>query len=150
VAGAGGDGENNDLAHFAVDGVSDGDQVWRTECYRDEMAKAGVGIIVSATEPAELAALTVFSKKAGWRASVYGSTAPGDQLAGQSLSAWGEPIAELVADQPAASVALDGAEARSVLVFFTSVVGIPTDNCFGAIAEGAHRVDVTEIQLLAA
>jgi hypothetical protein len=44
---------------------------------------------------------------------------------------------------------LDGAEARSVLVFFTSVVGIPTDNCFGTIADGAHRVDVTEVQLLA-
>ncbi|MEZ5260560.1 MAG: protein kinase [Acidimicrobiia bacterium] len=142
-------GENDDLAGNAVDGATTGAAVWRTECYAGELNKSGVGLVVGRTDPMQLAALEAFTAAAGWRASVYVSDAAPEAAVAQGIGAWGEPVAEVNGTQATARAELDGVEARSVLLWFTSVGGVPTDNCFGNLPN-SHRVDVIELQLLPA
>lgn len=146
---AGTGGENDDLAAAAVDGITTGNTVWRTECYDGELAKAGVGLIVGRGEPAELAGLQAFTARAGWKASVYVSDKAPDAAANQPLADWGSPVADMTADESTVQLPLGGIEARSVLLWFTSVGAVPADDCFGTRPD-SHRVDIIELQLLGA
>jgi hypothetical protein len=110
-------GENDADAPNAVDG--DLDTSWRTESYdqRDiTRLKPGVGLIVTAGSPADLAELTITSPTNDWAASFYVADAdPG------SFEAWGEPVTTLTGISAGENaVDLQGARGGAVLVWITN------------------------------
>ena len=144
-----GDGENDELARWAVDGVTTGTDVWRTDCYPgdiSDMSKPGVGLVLEAAQPVAFEAITVFTLRGGWRAQIYTSQSPASELRDRDLAAWGEVVARLDADEPDVSVDLAHAQGRTLMVLFTSVAGVAADGCFGEV-QNSHRVDVIEIRI---
>jgi len=112
----GGDGENDSLVRLAFDG--DAATAWRTEGYDDRditKLKAGVGLIVSTAEAAELVRMEVTSPTNDWSAEVYVAAQPADALAG-----WGAPVAR-IDGTPAGrtDVDLGDTDGRAVLIWIT-------------------------------
>jgi eukaryotic-like serine/threonine-protein kinase len=144
-----GDGENDDLLQFAVDEdkALDSVDVWRSDCYldNDPLPKPGFGLILDALDTTSLAGLELITRNAGWQAEVYVSDAAGSALRAQPLEDLGPPRARIDADSPTVKASLEGIEGRSVLVFFTSLAGIPPQDCFG---QGqTYRLEVIEAVL---
>ncbi len=141
--------ENDDLVGAAVDGVrgpSDSAEVWRSQCYRDDpLPKRGFGLILESRDLISLSGVELVTRHAGWRADVYVSTSSGNSLKDQLLESWGPVRAQLTADTSTATAPLHDIEGRSVLVFFTSLAGIPLQECFD---QGrTYRLDVIEASL---
>ncbi|MFO7590280.1 MAG: protein kinase [Acidimicrobiia bacterium] len=85
----GGDGENGDLAGFAVDG--DPATSWRTETYRSPVfggGKSGVGLAVELAGDGDVSSVEVDTTSSGWSARVY----VGDGAA-TTLDGWGPALA---------------------------------------------------------
>lgn len=113
----GGDGENDDQAHLAIDG--DPTTAWPTEFYNVGTweRKGGVGLIVVVDHPAHLDRVMVESPNNNWAASVYVADTPGADLA-----AWGEPVtSQSGIASGSATFELDGAEGAAVLLWFTDL-----------------------------
>jgi hypothetical protein len=134
----GDDNENNALAPLAVDG--DPATIWRTECYVNAFSKPGVGLIVEAAEAGDLSRIEVDANAAGWEASVYVADGPK-----ATLAEWGTPLAGQPGG-PQTSFDLGGRQGRAVLLWVTSVEGIPVDGCFGQ-RPNSHRLEISEVRL---
>ncbi|MDQ3859569.1 MAG: protein kinase [Actinomycetota bacterium] len=68
----GGDGEHPELVQDATDG--DRTTYWRTEIYRSEFDKQGVGIVVDAGAPRELDSLVLVTDTPGFTATIEAGT----------------------------------------------------------------------------
>lgn len=113
----GGDGENDDLVHLAVDG--DPSTSWPTEFYNVGTweRKEGVGLIVVLDQPAGIDQVVVESSSNNWAASVYLAAEPQAEL-----TAWGEVVtARDSVASGAATFDLSGAQGAAVLLWFTDL-----------------------------
>ena len=83
----GGDGEHPETVGRVVPGVEGS---WTTETYNSTNVggKAGVGLYLTLTGPADVSAVEVDADASGWSAEIYVADTPADSLAG-----WGEPVA---------------------------------------------------------
>ena len=146
-----GDGdENDDLVAFAVDGITSDGRSWRTECYRSDfpdVGKPGVGLILSATGPADFVGFDLVTAQPGWTASLYVGTGTGDGLRKADLATWGRPVVELVGERPEIEVTFPVQAGRAVLLLFDSLAGVPPDDCFGE-RPGSRRIEVIEARPL--
>ena len=104
----------------SADNVRDGrrDTAWWTESYDDRditRLKAGVGLVLTAGQPAKLHQLVLTSPTRGWTASFYvASRDPG------SLDGWGDPVARLEGIVPGTvTVDLHDTSGQAVLVWIT-------------------------------
>lgn len=113
----GGDSENDDLAHLAVDG--DPGTQWYTEFYNVGSwdRKGGVGLVVVLDRPATLAQVVVDSPTVNWAAQIHVSDQPQ-----ASLAEWGDAVGERrdIAAGPA-TFDLDAARGGAVLIWFTDL-----------------------------
>ncbi|MFN0029087.1 MAG: protein kinase domain-containing protein [Acidimicrobiales bacterium] len=148
----GGDGENDDLLRFAVDGVrgpAETAEVWRSQCYRDDpLPKRGFGLILEPSGPVRLGDVELITRNPGWRAEIFVTQSDAASLKTQPLESWGPVRARIQADTATASASLNGIEGRAVLVFFTSLAGVPAQDCFGTGLP--YRLDVIEAALYGA
>ncbi len=114
----GGDGENGDLAGFAVDG--DDSTGWSTENYNSRRfggLKEGVGIYVDLGESHDLDELRILSPDSGWSASVHVSDTTHDSIAG-----WGDPVGTIDGATPGTTtVSLDDRPGSYVLLWLTDL-----------------------------
>jgi hypothetical protein len=67
-------GEHDEDAPAATDG--DGATFWRTETYRDNLAKEGVGLVLDAGSPTEVSRLVVQTDTPGFTAEIQAGAAP--------------------------------------------------------------------------
>lgn len=124
-------GEHDELVEFAIDG--DETTVWYSERYNDTDfgLKDGVGLIVELEGVVEIATVEVRTANEAWSGAIY--------LAAErsiDLSGWGDARA-VASDLSAIGVFdLGGAEASTVLVWFTDLGSNPD-----------QRMQVTEIVL---
>ena len=142
--------ENNNLAPFAVDGHADRTKFWRTECYQSafaEIPKPGVGLIMDAGQSVNLTGLTLLTPQTGWTAQVYTSPSPAAEMATAPLERWGAALTNLTGASTSTQVSFTPIQARSLLVFITSLTGVPPDSCFGGRPNSRH-VDIIEATLL--
>jgi hypothetical protein len=136
-----GDGaENDDL----VGAVTDGDlgTAWRSECYRSPAfgnLKDGVGIVIDLGASQDVGGLDVVAAPGGWSAQVFVAEQAADDLAG-----WGEAAGSVEGAGTDASIDLDGAAGRFVLLFFTGLSDDANGDCQ---AGNPNAVSVAEIQL---
>ena len=131
--GTGTPGENNSLLPQALDG--DPETAWRTEGYRSPTMdpKAGVGYHVVLDASSTVEAIQITSPSAGWDATVYAATDPGD-----SLESWGEPRTTIAGVEAGkTTIEVDGVEAGHVLIWFTRL----------APDEDRFRVRIAEIDV---
>ncbi|MDQ3866261.1 MAG: hypothetical protein M3304_05480, partial [Actinomycetota bacterium] len=77
---AGGDGEHPELVQNATD--RDPATYWRTEIYRSEFDKPGVGIVVDAGAPRELDSLVLVTDTPGFTATIEAGTSAGGRFEG--------------------------------------------------------------------
>jgi serine/threonine-protein kinase len=122
--------EKEERAALAAD--ADPATAWTTNTYKTQDfggLKKGVGLVLELGEKTKLRRLVVTSPSKGWNASVYVADAPADALDG-----WGDPDANLEGVQGNGEFALDSAEGKAVLVWFTKMA---TDG----------RVEVREVSL---
>ena len=132
--GTGTPGENNSLLPQALDG--DPDTAWRTEGYRSPTMdpKAGVGYHVVLDAPTTVETIQIASPSAGWDATVYTATEPGD-----TLESWGDPRATVSGvDAGTTAIDIEPVEAGHVLIWFTRL----------APDEDRFRVRLAEIDVL--
>lgn len=142
--------ENDEMAPFAVDGHADRTKFWRTECYQSEFAdirKPGVGLIIDAGKSVNLTGLTLLTPQTGWTAQLYASPRPAAELADVPLERWGLPVTDLTSTSTSTQVGFAPTEARSLLIFFTSLTGVSPDTCFGGRSNSRH-VDIIEATVL--
>ncbi len=131
--GTGTPGENNSLVPQALDG--DPETAWRTEGYRSPTMdpKAGVGYHVVLDASATVEAIQITSPSAGWDATVYAATDPGD-----TLESWGEARTTIAgAEAGTTTIEVDPVEAGHVLIWFTRL----------APDEDRFRVRIAEIDV---
>lgn len=133
--------ENNDRAPLAIDG--DPATIWRTECYLNPFSKDGVGLILNLAGPAKLSRLEVDAGTGGWSADIY--VADNHDL---TLASWGQPVASHSTFEPQANAVfeLSGATGSQVLVWITSIQGVPLDGCFGD-KPSSRRLEIAEARL---
>ena len=107
--------ENDERVGLVTD--DDPGTSWATDRYRTREfgnLKAGVGLVVELTGPAELDTLTVTSSTEGWSASVFVADQPGRQLAD-----WGAPVRTIDDIDGDAEFDLGRARGRAVLLWIT-------------------------------
>ncbi len=134
--------ENNSEAPLAINGdPADG---WSTEHYdatpviEDSVGKPGVGLIVSAAQPAVARTMTILSPVGGWTADVYGSAAASPPGA---LSGWGQPIGHVADAATSQTVELSAtAPYRHFLIWITKLAP-------SADSPGRFSVEIDEVKL---
>lgn len=132
-----GDGVEND---GEVRWTTDGDRgtFWPTVCYKSQTfgSKSGVGLIVQLNEP-NLARIDVDIRNTTWRADMYGSN-----VAGDSLSSWGEPIVRGSSDNGPTLVGITSTPVQYVMIYLREVDRDP-----GCSSANPYRGSVSEIRV---
>jgi serine/threonine protein kinase len=110
--------ENESQTKNAID--NDPSTSWATETYSNHTfgnLKAGVGLVLTLSEPATITDIKVTSPSTDWAASIY--VAP---QAAPALAGWGHPITQQThIDAGSTTFHLSGAEGGSVLIWITDL-----------------------------
>ena len=136
-----GDGQETETAELAVDGDPTG-TAWSTEHYDTEEfggIKDGVGLIVEANGPPVAAtSIEIRAASGGWDAEIY--TTAGDPP--ESLEGWGRPVSTITDASARQTVDLDGAEAKSFLIWITK----PPES---QEQPGRYQMQISDVRVLA-
>lgn len=128
--------ENDGDVRWTTDG--DRGTVWPTVCYKSETfgSKSGVGLIVQLNEP-NLARIDVDITNTTWRADMYASNTLSD-----SVSAWGEPIAQGSSDDGPTLIGITTSPVQYVMIYLREV-----DRDSGCSDANPYRGNVSEIRV---
>lgn len=128
--------ENDGDVRWTTDG--DRGTVWSTVCYKSETfgSKSGVGLIVQLNEP-NLARIDVDITNEKWRADMYASNTLSD-----SVSAWGEPIAQGSSDDGPTLIGITTSPVQYVMIYLREVDRDP-----GCSDANPYRGNVSEIRI---
>lgn len=115
-------GDQDERDHLLVNLTDDDpDTGWVTEPYRNPdvtVLKPGVGLVANLDRPASLSAVEITSPSNGWSAEIRVIDGPVPAV----IDGWSSPVGSISSAEPGpVRVDLRGAEATSVMVWFTHV-----------------------------
>jgi len=110
----GGDGEHDDEAGLATDGVPS--TFWRTQTYNSQLSafKSGVGVVLDAGEPTPVEHIALTTDTPGFSAEIQAGAAPTGPF---------ETVSESKTVGARTTWELDGADARYYVVWITELIG---------------------------